>query len=94
MPAAVTFVSVDPTNLAICSDVWTLTIEQAKAVAKVIKAAGEDRSGGIWRRRACSPVRRAVRSKAQTVTIYTSGFSSSEFANFCAAAGFKTERVN
>lgn len=94
MSAAVTFVSIDPTNLAIRKDVWTLTLEQAKAVAKVLKAAGEDRSGGTWGRKVCTPVRRAVRAKAETVTIYTAGFTTSAFANYVAAAGFKTECVN
>ena len=92
-PAPVTFVSLDPDNLAIACDVWTLTIEQARAIARVIKAEGEDRPGGYWRRVVCSPVRRAVRAKAETVTISTSGFSSSAFASFCYVAGFPTEHA-
>ena len=72
-----------PGNLALQQDIWTLT--PAEALAAITALA--PRLGDYWYTNLTQPYRRAQRTHAATVRIYTAGFSSGEFSNVLASTG-------
>lgn len=78
-----TYTTQHPGNLAIQTEVWTLTLSEAKAVVATMKPA----KGSYWDTTLVKATRRASRAHAETVTVYTAGFSSGELSNALYAAG-------
>ena len=72
-----------PGILALQTEVWTLSLVEAKATSAQLQCT----TGSYWHMNLLKPMRRAQRAKATTVTIYTGGFSSGEFSNALYAAG-------
>lgn len=72
-----TYITMHPGNMAIETQVWTLTIAEAKAVQAFLNVS----KGSLWERRLVKPYRSAKRAKDETVTVYTSGFSGVELSN-------------
>ena len=72
-----TYITRNPGNLAIQTEVWTLSIAEAKTV----QAHLDVRKGTYWESNLVKPYRRARRAHAETVTVYTAGFSSGELSN-------------
>lgn len=83
-----TYTTQNPGNLAIQTEVWTLSIEEAKAVQGFL----DTRKGGYWENHLVKPYRRAKRAKADVVKVYTAGFSSSALSNALFAAGVVQDR--
>jgi len=71
------YVTQHPGNLAIQTEVWTLSIAEAKAVQAFLDV----HKGGFWERHLVKPYRQARRAKADFVKVYTAGFTSGEFSN-------------
>ena len=78
-----------PGNLALQTEVWTLTLTEARAVCKVLHAP----KGSYWENNAVKPTRRAARAKAATVRLYTAGLSTGEFSNALYASGNTITRL-
>lgn len=72
-----TYTIQNPGNLAIQTEVWTLSIDEAKAVQAFLDV----RKGTYWESTLTKPYRRARRAKSETVTVYTAGFSTGELSN-------------
>lgn len=72
-----TYITQYPGNMALQTEVWTLSISEAKAV----QAHLDVRKGTYWDSNLVKPYRRARRAKAETVKVYTAGFSSGELSN-------------
>ena len=72
-----TYTISNPGNIAIETVVWTLSITEAKAVQAYLDV----RKGTYWESNLVKPYRRAKRAKAETVKVYTAGFSSGELSN-------------
>ena len=72
-----------PGNTALQTEVWILTIPEAKAARDVL----DTRIGCYWHTNLTKPIRRAIRTKAATVTVYTAGFSTGELSNVLYATG-------
>ena len=71
------YITLYPENLSSKTEVWTLSIAEAKrAIAQL-----DTTKGTYWDQLLVHPTRRAVRNHAETVTVYTAGFSSSQLAN-------------
>jgi hypothetical protein len=66
-----------PGNSALQQDIWTLTPAEAKVTLALLDPA----PGSYWHHNLVRPLRRALRNKATTVTVYTAGFSTSELSN-------------
>ena len=73
----------NPGNTAIQQEVWMLTMDEAKQAI----AAFDTRLGTYWHSNLMQPYRRAWRKDAETVRIYTSGFSTGELSNVLCATG-------
>lgn len=78
-----TYTTSHPGNIAIQTEVWTLTLDEAKSVQNVLDC----HKGSYWDSTIAKPYRSAKRLKAATVRIYTAGFSSGEFSNALYATG-------
>jgi hypothetical protein len=78
-----TYTTTYPGNLALQTEVWTLTLDEAKSVQTQLNC----HRGGYWDTNLVKPTRRAQRAKAATVRIYTAGFTSGEFSNALYASG-------
>lgn len=65
----------------------------AKALYAELKGRREvgPASGSYWESNFGRPTRRAIRAKAETVEVWTAGFSTGQFANMLAEVGCKTE---
>jgi hypothetical protein len=72
-----TYIVQNPGNLAIETVVWTLSIAEAKSVQEHLDV----RKGTYWEMNLVKPYRRARRVKADTVKVYTAGFSAGELSN-------------
>ena len=70
-------------NLAIEQTIFTLSIDEAKAVKPLLNTA----RGTYWDSNFTRPLRSAQRSHAQSVRVYTGGFSAGEFSNALYASG-------
>ena len=77
-----TYTTVHPGNIAIQTEVWTLTMAEAKNALALLDPA----LGSYWDAALGTPYRKARRAKAATVRIYTAGFSSGELSNILASA--------
>lgn len=84
-----TYFTQHPGNLAIQTEVWTLPLAEAKAALTYL----DTRKGGYWERVVLKPYRRTVRTKAETVRVYTAGFSTSELSNALYNADISVTRV-
>lgn len=78
-----TYATQYPGNLTLQTEVWTLTLAEAKALTTVLPC----QPGSYWDATLMRPYRRAQRAKAATVRIYTAGFSSGELSNALYASG-------
>lgn len=78
-----TYRTLSPGNTALESQVWTLTIEEAKDVLGII----DNRAGTYWETHLLKPYKRACRTKADTLTVETAHFTTGEFANALAICG-------
>ena len=76
-----TYTTQFPGNTALQTEVWTLTIAEAKAASNAL----DTRIGSYWHTNLTKPLRRASRAKVATVTVYTAGFSTGELGNVLAA---------
>ena len=76
-----TYTTQFPGNTALQTEVWTLTIAEGKTACGVL----DTRLGSYWHVNLAKPLRRAIRAKAATVTVYTAGFSTGELSNVLAA---------
>jgi hypothetical protein len=65
-----------PGNMALQTEVWTLTIAEAKAALAFLTVTKDS----YFEAHLLKPMRRAARAKAQTVRVYTAHFSSSALA--------------
>ena len=79
-----TFITQNPGNTAIQTEVWTLTTDEAKAAQAFLNT----EKGSYWDNNLVKPWRRARRAKAETVKIYTAGFSTSGLSNALFNAGY------
>jgi hypothetical protein len=84
-----TMITQYPGNPALKECVWTLTVAEVKAAAKLLDV----HRGSYWERQLVQPLRRAVRAKAETVHISTAGFSTSDFSNVLANCGITVDRA-
>jgi hypothetical protein len=76
-------------NFAIQEERWEIPLAIAKQiVATCKKEYGPWHPGSYWHTNFAKPVNRASRSKSDTVVVYTSGFSTSEFARMVSNCGF------
>lgn len=75
-----TYTTQNAGNLAIQTEVWTLSIAEAKAAMRHLDC----RKGTYWGNHLATPCRRAVRAKADHVRVYTAGFSTGELSNVLA----------
>lgn len=66
-----------PGNTAIQTEVWNLTQQEAKAALALLKPS----KGSYWHMNLEKAYRRAVRARADTLRVYTAGFSSGELSN-------------
>ena len=78
-----TYTTQYPGNTALQTEVWTLTLPEAKALLAELPCP----KGSYWETTVARPYRRACRAKAATVRVYTAGFSSGELSNALYAAG-------
>lgn len=78
-----TYTTANPGNTALQTEVWTLTLAEAKAVL----AALDTHKGSYWDAVVVQPTRRAQRAKAPSVRVYTAGFSTGELSNALYATG-------
>ena len=82
-----------PGNLALQTEVWTLTRKEARRVIDgdgVTPPLLDTSRGSYWETNLLKPYRRACRAQTPTVTIFTAGFSSGELSNALYAAGQTT----
>src|SRR5262245_27394227 len=66
-----------PGNTALETQIWTLTLAEAKTVLDLM----HPEPGTFWDTELQKPYRRAKRAKAATVRVRTAHFSTSEFSN-------------
>jgi hypothetical protein len=66
-----------PGNLALQTEVWTLTIDEAQHALMLLDAT----KGSYWETTLLKPYRRARRQHLATVRVYTAGFSSGKLSN-------------
>jgi hypothetical protein len=79
-------------NLAIQTEIFTLTVADAKSVLKQWEAwGGKITEGSYWHANFVRPLRTAIYRRVATVTIFAAGFSSGEFANILRCAGLEVE---
>jgi hypothetical protein len=67
-------------NIAIQTEVWTLTLEEGASILKELDL----HKGGYWDNHFGHPYRVAKRNKTPKFHVYTGGFSSGEFSNILA----------
>ena len=84
-----TYRTMFPGNAALQTEVWILTLDEAKAAMAELNMC----KGGYWDRNIGRPYRAASRRKSPTLTVYTAGFASGEFSNVLYATGSTVEQV-
>ena len=80
-----TYTVTSPGNTALQQEIWTLSLAEARALI----AHFDCRPGTYWQATVKRPYALARCNAAQTVRVYTAGFSSGELSNALVAAGFK-----
>jgi hypothetical protein len=83
-----TYTTQCPGNLAMQTEVWTLTLDEAKQALTLLDA----RTGSYWDTNLTKPTRRNARLHLPTVRVYTAGFSSGELSNVLYASGATVTR--
>ena len=78
-----TMETVNKGNIAIQVEVWTVDIELAKRIKKVI---GKYSRNSYWHSHVTLPLRWAVKNGQSVVKVTTAGFMTGEFSNFAALA--------
>jgi hypothetical protein len=76
-----TYMTIHPGNTALQTEIWTLTLAEAKAVLPTL----DTQPGSYWYFTVAQPYRRARKDKATAVRVHTAGLSSGEFSNALAA---------
>ena len=90
-----TYLTQYPGNLALQTEVWTLTRREARRVLDgdgVNPPVLDTSAGSYWEKTLLKTYRRACRSQALTIRVYTAGFASGEFSNALYASGAEITR--
>lgn len=83
-----TFKTVHQGNSVLQAEIWILPIKAAKAVVDQLCPS----KGSYWENNLARPTRQAIRAKAETVRVYTSGFSTGELSNLLACVNCDVDR--
>jgi hypothetical protein len=77
-----------PGNLALQTEVWTLTLDEATHALPLL----DTRKGSYWESELLKPTRRAKRQHLDAVRVYTAGFSTGQLSNVLYASGATVTR--